>query len=174
MTPARLLVAGAAIALGALGAIAAPACTSGLTDPLPQVALDEAFFRCHVQPILSKECATFACHGNADRAFRLYARNRLRYGNADETQRNSKLNDAERQLNFDAARAFVDVGNRDDSFLLMKPLEADAGGYYHGATKIGTTNVFASTSSMEWQTIAQWVKGAKEPNQQCVEPGSDM
>jgi hypothetical protein len=148
-------------------------CQAGLTDdaPLPK-ELDEAFFRCHVQPVLTKNCSMFACHGTPERYFRLYARNRLRYGIASESQRNSFLNQGERQLNYNAARAFIDLNVVDNSLLLKKPLELDAGGYYHGATLLGTSNVFARIDDSEYKILVKWASGEKETNQSCTEPGS--
>jgi len=146
-------------------------CQSGLADkaPLP-TGLDEAYFRCAVQPILTKNCSTFACHGTPDRYFRIYARNRLRYGIATESQRNSFLNAQERQLNYDAARAFIDVNVVDDSLLLKKPLEADAG----GATLLGTSNVFPKVDGGEYKILVKWASGEKAKDPQCIEPGSDQ
>jgi hypothetical protein len=164
---------------GGLGVVAAmislalPACQSGLTDdaPLPK-ELDEAYFRCNVQPVLTKSCSMFACHGTPDRYFRLYGRNRLRYGIADESKRNSFLNAAERKLNYDAARAYIDLNVVDNSLLLKKPLEQDAGGYYHGATKLGTSNVFAHIDDTEYKILVKWASGEKAKDPQCIEPGS--
>lgn len=148
-------------------------CQSGLDDKAPLPSLDEAYFRCKVQPILTKNCSMFACHGTPERAFRLYARNRLRFGIADKAQVGSFLTDDERKLNFEAARAFVDTSSKDLSWLLKKPLEADAGGYYHGATKLGTSNVFENEKNAEYQVLVKWVNGEKgDPT--CIEDGSDQ
>jgi hypothetical protein len=162
-------------ALGfAIVAFGAARCVPGLTDAAPLPALDEPYFRCHVQPVLTKNCATYACHGSSDRAFRVYARNRLRFGISDISQINAPLSDEERALNLEAARAFVDVGAAAQSFLLKKPLETSAGGYYHGATRLGTSNVFSSVKDAEYQILASWVNGAVEANSQCIEPGSNQ
>jgi hypothetical protein len=164
----------AALALLAASAALLLGCEKGLTDPAPLPELDEAYFRCHVQPILTKNCSMFACHGTPERYYRIYARNRLRYGIADESKRNSQLNEGERKHNFDATRAFVDIDKADESLILKKPLEADAGGFYHGATKLGTANVFPSIEAGEYTTILKWIKGEKEKDPQCIEPGSDQ
>lgn len=166
-----------ALALGSLAislAATLTACEEGLTDKAPLPKLDEAYFRCHVQPILTKNCSMLACHGAPERYYRIYARNRLRYGIAGEAQRNSQLNEGEAKHNFDAARAYVDVDHADESLLLRKPLEPDAGGFYHGATKFSKLNIFANLESTEYETIQKWVKGEKEKDQQCIEPGSDQ
>ena len=170
----------AAVALVAGGLAALAGCEKGLTDAAPPPPLDEAFFRCHVQPILSKNCATFSCHGTPERYFRLYARNRLRLGIASEAQRNSKMNADERKHNFDAARAFIDVDHAEDSLILKKPVEMDAGGWYHGATKLGTSNIWPNVNQTEYRTIYKWIKGEKENDPTCgcgpgcMEPGENQ
>ena len=162
-----------AAGLCAVVGLAGAGCQAGLTDDAPlNKDLDEAYFRCNVQPILSKNCSMFACHGTPDRYFRLYARNRLRYGIADESKRNSFLNASERQLNYNAARAFIDLNVVDNSLLLKKPLELDAGGYYHGATKLGTSNVFPHIDDSEYKILVKWASGEKAKDQSCTEPGS--
>lgn len=151
-------------------------CRGDLAAPLPfDPALDEAYFRCRVQPVLTKDCSMFACHGDGRRYFRVYARNRLRYQLSGEAQRNALMTLAERTANFDAARAFVDENSPSDSLLLKKPLAQSAGGYFHrGETIYNRGNVFLTRDDPEYKALAAWiVDGAKEdPN--CVEPGSDQ
>jgi hypothetical protein len=155
-------------------ALAAAGCQRGLTDKSPLPARDEAYFRCHVQPIVTKSCSAFACHGSAQRYFHVFARNRLRLGGT-EAQRNAILRTEEGAFNFDAARAFIDESALDESLLLLKPLEAKEGGYYHGgATLFGKGNVFLNRDDPDFKIISAWVHGAKEVDQQCIEPGSDL
>lgn len=148
-------------------------CQPGLHDARKLAALDAPYFRCRVQPLLTKSCAAFACHGDGRRFLRLYARNRLRLG-GDETTRNARTSDAEYAANFDGARALVDTNDPLGSFLLLKPLESAAGGLYHrGALIFGGGNVFTTRDDPDFQTLAAWVGGAtEEPT--CVEPGSDL
>jgi hypothetical protein len=149
------------------------ACQSGLEEPKPLAPLDEAYFRCHVQPVLTKTCASFKCHGDANRYFHVFARNRLRM-TGSEKDRNAALTTAERAANFDAARAFVDLDARQDSLLLMKPVEAKAGGAFHrGATIFGAGNVFSDRNDPDYKTLATWVEG-KQEGLSCAEPGSDQ
>lgn len=150
----------------------APACRSGLDEPAPLPALDEAYFRCRVQPVLTKSCGAFACHGDARRYFHMFARSRLRLGGTEE-QRNGLMRDQERAFNFDAARAMVSVDEPDESLLLRKPLETSAGGYYHGAVPLGSSNIFPNKDDPDYKTLAAWASGAKE-DPACVEPGSDL
>jgi len=154
--------------------LAAAGCLRGLEDKRSLPPLDEAYFRCRVQPILTKDCSALACHGSATRYYLVFARNRLRLGGT-EAQRNAKLRDEERAFNFDAARAFVDQGALDESLILLKPLEASEGGYYHGgATLFKKGNVFPNREDPDFKILAKWVHGEKEADQQCIEPGSDL
>ncbi len=156
-----------------LGSVGALACQGGLQDPKPLVVLDEPYFRCRVQPVLTKSCATFACHGDARRFFTVFARNRLR-AQGMEKDRNSALSEVERSSNFDAARSFVDGQSPRASWLLTKPLESSAGGSFHrGAEIFGGGNVFARRDDADFKTLEAWAQGAKE-EPTCKEPGSDQ
>jgi hypothetical protein len=137
--------------------------------------LDFAFFRCEVQPVLVKQCATPACHGNGKRFFRLYARNRLRLGGGP-LEVNQPLREDEVRANYDATIALVDsLDSPRQSMMLRKPLESSAGGYYHGATRVfrgGGPNVFASPEDPGFQKIVKWTEGTvDDPN--CIDPGSE-
>jgi hypothetical protein len=151
-----------------------PACS--LDNPVEDPpALDLAMFRCEVQPVLVKQCSAPACHGTPLRYYRLFARNRLRYG-IDPLDRADPLSDFEVMANYDATRALVGgLDTPGDSMLVRKPLESRAGGYYHGATetflKTPGYNVFSSASDAEYQAIASWAAGATaDPS--CVDPGA--
>lgn len=147
-------------------------CRADLSDPAPLPALDEPYFRCRVQPVLTRSCSAFACHGDGRRFFRVFARNRLRLGGT-EAERNAFLRADERAYNFDSARAVVNAADPSQSLLLRKPLETTAGGYYHGATLRGTSDVFAGEDDPDFKVLSAWVHGEKE-DPACVEPGSDF
>jgi hypothetical protein len=153
-------------------ACATCACQNGLDAPAGAVDLDEPFFRCEVQPVLTKSCSTFKCHGDARRYFKIFARNRLRFGGGEE-ERNATMREVERGFNFESARAFVDADFPEESLLLLEPLDEAAGGYYHGGAVIyGRGDVFQSRDEADFVTLRDWIMGARaEP--QCVEPGSD-
>lgn len=156
------------------------ACQPAFNQPDPAATVDEPYFRCQVQPILTMTCGMFACHG-ADgtkgttmRYFRLYGRNRLRDPAIPEAMRGSQLLPTERQANFVAARALIDTDNPDQSFLLLKPLDQLAGGYFHrGAEIFGGGDVFASVEDSDYKRLQAWVHGAKD-DPQCIEPGSNQ
>lgn len=169
MKPHVLVLAALTSALGA-----ATACRTDLDDPAPAIALDEAWFRCRVQPVLAKSCAMNACHGDGRRYFRVFARNRLRLAIPSEIQRNAPLTDAERRANFDAAAALVDANDPDESMLLKKPLSPALGGYYHrGAELFGGGDVWTEASDPDLAAVRDWIHGRKE-DPACVEPGSQL
>jgi len=148
-------------------------CQSGFDAPLVGAAVDEPYFRCRVQPILTRSCAALACHGDGRRYYRVFARNRLRLA-GDESTRNRALADAERRANFVAAGVLVDPATPAQSWLLTKPLESTAGGLYHrGALIFDGGNVFTTRDDPDFQTLLAWAGGAKE-DPACVEPGSDQ
>lgn len=165
-----------ALLFAALGlAVAAPsACRTDLDEPAAAPVLDDAWFRCRVQPVLAKSCAMHACHGDGRRYFRVFARNRLRLDVTGEAQRNAPLSSAERQANFDSAAALVDPADPDASMLLRKPLAPALGGYYHrGAEIFGGGNVWTDEQDPDLAAVRDWIHGKKE-DPACVEPGSQL
>jgi hypothetical protein len=156
------------------------ACQPDFNVPVPSAPVDAAYFRCHVQPVLTKNCSMFACHGadgnngTGARYFRLYARSRLRPVGVPEAMRNSTFTAAEYTANFVAAADLIDTGSRDDSLLLLKPLEQSAGGYFHrGADLYGQGNVFLTRDDPDFVVLSAWAHGATEVPQ-CIEPGSNL
>lgn len=148
-------------------------CQGDLGQGAQPVALDEAYFRCDVQPVLTKSCAAFACHGDARRYFHVFSRNRLR-AQGEEQDRNAPLTETERASNFEAARAMVDASHPEASWLLMKPLDMSGGGYFHrGGEIFGGGNVFSTKDDPDFQVLDAWTKG-KTADPACVEPGSDQ
>lgn len=156
------------------------ACQPDFNVAVSPATLDEPYFRCRVQPVLTKTCGMFACHGadgtsgtNA-RYFRLYGRSRLRFAGTTEAARNSTMTAQERTANFVAARALVDTQNPDQSLLLMKPLDQSAGGWFHrGAELYGQGDVFLSVDDPDFRVLSAWVHGGKD-DPTCIEPGSNL
>lgn len=161
-----------ALASGAAAVLAA-ACQKDLDAPLDPAELDRPFFDCRVQPVLAQYCAALACHGDPGRYFKVFARNRLRL-EGGEAERNAFMRPAERDHNYNAARAFVDPAAPERSLLLRKPLDEAAGGAFHvGATLYGGGDVFAATTDPDYQVLARWIAGATEVPT-CQEPGSNL
>jgi hypothetical protein len=135
--------------------------------------LDEPFFRCQVQPIVTKSCGMFLCHGDAARYYTVFTRNRLRFG-LSEDERNATMTVVERRYAYDATRAHVDRDDPAQSLLLLKPLDESAGGYFHGgATEFGQGDVYLSTDEPDYQTLLAWINGATDATD-CIEPGSEL
>ena len=140
-------------------AFAAMGCQS-LESPQSLPALDRVDFECRVQPVLAARCAYSACHGDPSRAFVIYARGRLRLDVAEESVLKAPLTDAERQANFDLARGFSVDERLDGPLLVMKPLDIEAGGLLHLATRAyRDEDVFMSTSDPGSEKLAAWLDG---------------
>ena len=146
-------------ALAVLAALGAAACAQDNLDAgRPPPTLDPAFFRCSVEPVLVARCAFFACHGSQRRPLRLFARQRLRL-DVPADARAQPLTPDEEQANYDAARGFAGDGER-PPLLLLKPLDVDAGGWYHGAKALyGRVDVFAAADDPGYRLIAAWIQG---------------
>lgn len=143
-----------------------------LTETAAFAPLDRPFFDCRVQPVLTKTCAGFACHGDAARYFTTFTRNRLRYGGTED-ERNAQMRTIERDFNYTSALAEVDADDPEQSLLLLKPLAEGGGGYFHrGAEIFGKGDVFADREDRDFLVLSDWVNGATE-DPSCVEPGSE-
>lgn len=138
-----------------------------LDAPLVAPALDEAYFRCEVEPVLAARCSFYACHGSAQRPLRIYAVNRLRLNPGrmpDGYVLASPLTAEERRANFESALSFASPRGLDASLLLLKPLDVDAGGWFHeGETIYGAGDVFATPSDPGYAKIAAWLGGQTSP-----------
>lgn len=148
-------------------ALAACACSQdGLTDPAELVVLDENYFSCNVEPVLIQGCGLLACHGNDDRPYTVYGRSRHRLAQLPWTTEGwkSPLSTTEHELNYENAIMFIGSDGQ-DALLLRKPLEAEAGGYFHrGKDLFGSQDVFRTAGDPEYLTIAAWIDGATEPS----------
>lgn len=133
--------------------------------------VDFATYRCRVQPIVDAKCSMLACHGDVRRPFHTFTRNRMRLDGTD-IQRDLPLTAEELQLNYDSALGFV-TDDPDASWLLLKPLDTAAGGYYHrGAEIFGGPDVFDDTEDPDYQIIHGWLAGDVE-DPDCVYPGTE-
>lgn len=159
-----------AIRIGIWLAAAVLATTAGCVDnPVQTQDLDHAFYRCKVQPILDHSCSALACHGKLERPFHVFTRNRLRLIETSSDQ-NTPLTPGELDANFDNARGFAGAP-ADESWLLLKPLEQHAGGYFHkGKDLFDGPDVWTSREDDDFVTVLAWLRGEKaDPD--CVYPG---
>ena len=152
----RRFVIIACVILGAYG------CQPGLEETTAFAPLDETFFHCKVQPLLTKSCSTYACHGamaEPRRYFTVFARNRLRI-DSDLEALNSELSEREKTYNYNSARAQVELEDVDKSLLLIKPLDEAGGGYFHrGAEIFKLGDVYLTRDDLEYQVIEDWIRG---------------
>ena len=151
--------------------------TKPMEGPVDLPALDLDYYKCKVEPIFDRGCAMLGCHGTEKgRAFRLYARGRLRNDevvpsvptclrptgptNLNEAgtatvmcEGRTAHTDTEWQANFNSARQFmVGLSQADDSELLRQPV---VGGKAHAGV-----HLFKKTDA-DYQTIAKWLSGEK-------------
>ena len=154
--------------------IACWACAAGCIENVENAVsfpdLDPAFHRCEVEPVFDHSCSALACHGDAQRPFHVFTRNRLRLVGTN-TDRNQLLTDEEISANFDNARGFA-ADPPEDSWLLRKPLEQAAGGYFHvGKERFGGEDVWTTRDDADYQVVLAWLRGATA-DPQCIAPGS--
>ncbi len=160
----RLGIRGFLVASGVLLIAAQPGCqTVDTTSSLPP--LDEPFFRCQVEPVLMARCGFYPCHGSEQRPFVVYAPNRFRL-EAESPDLATPLTVEEMARNFDMSRAFAQDERLDGAWLLSKPLDVEAGGFYHvGKRLYQGRDVFTTVDDVGYQQIAAWIGGATaEPN----------
>jgi len=137
MISARLAIV-SIVALGTAGTLAAQ-------------SLDFEFYRAKVEPIFLKKregharCAV--CHEANNSALRLEKR----------PPAGSSWTEEQSRKNYAFVKNLVKPGDPDASRLLLHPLAHDAGGdtFHNGGPQ------FASKNDPDWQTIAEWVRGAK-------------
>jgi hypothetical protein len=148
----------AAYACTVLAALAS-ACTDVVNDPVaqPSAGLDEAVFRCKVEPVLARQCSYSACHGIAGTALRVYTPGKLRAAPAHDIDAAiAPLSDAEHHANFLSAAGFrFSAPDPIDNLLLRKTLPASAGGFAHEGGAI-----FQSTGDPQWVAIHDWLAGS--------------
>ena len=132
--------------------------------------LDEAFYRCRVEPVVVARCAFFACHGDPSRPYRIYAPNRMRL-DVTEDQRALYLTEAETRANYENAIGFsvaVAGYGYDEPLLVEKPLDQSIGGAYHeGAEIYGAGDVFMDPNDPELDVLRAFIAGATE-EETCV------
>lgn len=130
--------------------------------PAPSTKLDEAVFKCNVEPILARQCSYSACHGleradHVQSALRVYTPGKLRATppkNIDDAT--AMLTPDEEHANFVSASGFsFDVANVEDNWLLRKPLPPGVGGYEHKGGVIYS----GGTGDPQYMTIKAWLSG---------------
>src|SRR3954463_6354724 len=156
MSPRRGRLSAAVRASAPLLLVAACTTVENGSAPSPDKSLDEAVFKCSVEPVLVRQCSYTARHGIAGAALRIYSPGKLRAAPpADIDAAIAPLTAAEHHANFLSASGFK-FGTADvlDNLLLRKPLAPSQGGYGHEGGAI-----FADSSDKEWLAIQAWLSG---------------
>lgn len=122
---------------------------------------DRAEFTTMVYPILMRDCAFHACHGSTERFLQVFGPGRGRM--LATTRPLDPATDAEIMHSYDRARSMIDAYSPEKSWLLMKPLEASAGGTGHeGADGLGR-NVYQNAAEPNYLVLHNWVLGRVNP-----------
>jgi hypothetical protein len=127
--------------------------SASVQDLSPDVAL----FESSVYPVLIRDCAFYACHGNPERFFRIYGPGRLRI--SDKLEAYDPATPAEIHHTYERARSMLQgVHGIDDSLLLRKPLDSSEGGAGkgHRGTDLWGHNVYRVKSDVAYQKIVEW------------------
>lgn len=135
-------------------------CDSKDEAVLPKVGIEA--FKEQAYPVLMRDCAFPACHGNSERLFQVYGPSRARLAdpNTGETPAFSvAATDYEIQVSFTKARSML-LHREDLSMapLLRKPVQ---GGAHFGTDQWGR-NVFASTKAAGYVKLKAWAEGVSK------------
>ena len=161
----------AAVALAGLAGLLA-------CEPLEEARtlpeLDRHYFRCNVEPVLAARCAFLACHGNETRPFHVYARGRLRLDVPPELIVDQALTMEESLANFDMAQGLAVDERLANSLLLLKPMDVESSGFYHGATKrFADEDVFLNPSDRGFAKLENWLEKGAQSERECI-PSDDV
>ena len=162
----REIAAGFVLAAAALYATArftaaqSPGASAGQAASASVQSLDYEFFKTRVEPIFLKKRAgharCYVCHsvqrggGTSGVSSAPTYLEKLSPGSTFWTEDQSRLN-------FQRVSLFVVPGDPGSSKLLMHPLAPEGG----GDDSHGGGRQFASQNDPDWQTLSEWVHGAK-------------
>jgi hypothetical protein len=151
------------LALLALGCIALISACSAPTGKAERAERDFRQFQREVYPVLLRDCGFPACHGDAQRFFRVWGPGRARLPASDGTLPAAfdVPSGDEISTSYSLAQSMIDPVDPGRSELLRKPLAIDAGGSSHkGADKFGR-DVYRTPEDAGYVAIARWVFSAK-------------
>ncbi len=134
---------------------------AGLLLHVPSVAaqttLDFGFFKARVAPIFLKKrgehARCYVCHQNSSGSAYQYLE-KLPEGADFWT-------DEQLRIMFEKISRLVVPGDPTRSKLLMHPLAPEEGGWWSEGGMHSGGRKFASQNDPDWQTLAQWIQGAK-------------
>jgi len=116
-------------------------------------------FSSEVYPVLLRDCGFPACHGDRGRFFRVFGPGRARLD--ESTPVTAPVSDDEVMATYERARSMLASAHRaEESLLLRKPLEIDAGGAPHMGVDGHGRDVYASPDAAGYRTIFAWARPA--------------
>jgi len=131
-------------------------CASTAEDPVLSTPLRDVFDT-QVYPILVRDCGHSACHGSENRFLRVVGPGHVRLDPGMRLA--APVTEAELVLTYNRARSMIDPADPERSPLLIKSLEAAAGGADHeGADSFGR-NVYRSPDDPDFQVLVRWALG---------------
>lgn len=149
---------------GLLWVLSALGCASGSNEysgPLPTP--DGELFVNEVYPMLLRDCAYVGCHGVQERFFQIYGPGRVRMDPEMSVFSDPLTYDEVAYTYTRAIGMLASSENVEDTLLLRKPLEAQAGGQGHkGVDDLGR-NIFPSKQDPGWQTLLKWAQSEGSP-----------
>lgn len=124
---------------------------------------DEALFESSVYPVLLRDCAFYACHGNAERFFRVYGPGRMRISDTLETY--DPVTPAELHATYERTRSMLQgIHGIDDSLFLRKPLDSSEGGAGkgHRGTDLWGHDVYRLKDDVAYQKLVAWAHASSQ------------
>jgi len=121
-------------------------------------------FQREVYPVLLRDCAFPACHGDPERFFRVFGPGRVRL--AGETTIPGALDiptGDELALSYSLALSMIDPDDPAASPLLQKPLAVEAGGAGHFGVDPYDRDVYRTAQDSGFVTLSRWVRSEPPP-----------
>lgn len=116
-------------------------------------------FDVEVMPVLARDCAFPACHGDPDRALVVYAPGRARLDEATDSWAAMTLEESE--ANYQRALSMLVGSARAERTLLVdKPLSTAAGGASHQGVDERGRDVYGSPDDAGYGVLRRWAASA--------------
>lgn len=155
--PAGLLAGG----LLAGGLLASGLLASGCAFDMPPAdppSPSREQFDAEVYPVLLRDCGFTDCHGSRDRFFRVFGPRRRRF-DPSVTGLDAPATEDELALAYDRARSMLAGAHTpEETLLLRKPLEIDAGGAPHRGIDAHGQDVYGSPDDEGYQVLLRWAR----------------
>ncbi|NOY91311.1 MAG: hypothetical protein GXP55_08880 [Deltaproteobacteria bacterium] len=112
-----------------------------------------------MMPVLARDCAFPACHGNTDRFLVVYAPGRTRRDPATDPW--APLTVDESEANYQRALSML-VGSNDPEHTLLveTPLSTAAGGSFHRGVDGRGLDVYSSRDDEGYRVLLAWARAA--------------